>query len=269
MQSNWNEDRAKNWNLFMPPARPSNGEMTEYEKVISRENYDNQTSWVLLGATPEVRSLAANYNQKLICIDKNENVFEILRSLVRLQNPFESFICSNWLEADLSKPIDLLIGDGAINMLPIDFHEKLLKKIYHILKPQGLALLRVHIKSPPRFSDPQEVFRWHRNNNSDEHVFSATRTDLDMLWLEPKNLKINFENYHKKIQQLYAHKLITSEEFKAYDKLLRYNKINLYYAEKEIFESIASKYFDIENITYGNDYSGYKNHPIYILRKSL
>jgi len=103
IQSNWNEDRAKNWNLFMPPARPSNEEMVEYEKIVSQGNKINHATWGLLGVTPEVRSLAARYNQELICIDRNERVFEILRSLVAPQNPYEFFICSDWFEADLSK----------------------------------------------------------------------------------------------------------------------------------------------------------------------
>jgi len=253
----------------MPPARPSNEEMVEYEKIVSQGNNNHHATWGLLGATPEVRSMAARYNQELICIDRNERVFEILRSLVEPQNPYESFISSDWLEADLPKPIDFLFGDGSINMLPLDLHEKLLKKIYHILKPQGLALLRVHIISPPGFSDPSEVFRWHRNNNTNEPVFSATRTHLDMLWLEPETLKIDFEQYHRNIQKLYADNLISLEDFTAYDKLLRYNKINLYYTERETFENTVTKYFNIENVAYGNDYSSASNHPIYILRKSI
>jgi hypothetical protein len=152
-------------------------------------------------------------------------------------------------------------------MLPLPKHEALLRKIYDMLKLRGRALLRVHVAEPPKFSNPQEIFEWYRTSNTNEPVFTATRTYLDMLWFEPETFKLNFVEYHKKIQQLYDDKIITTEEFNSYNKLLQFNKIDLYYTTRESFELSVSNYFQIESINYGNDYTGHMNHPVYTLRK--
>ena len=43
----------------MPPARPSKGEMVQYEKGVIKYGLNNLSQWTLLGGTPEIRSLAA------------------------------------------------------------------------------------------------------------------------------------------------------------------------------------------------------------------
>ncbi len=74
-------------------------------------------------------------------------------------------------------------------------------------------------------------------------------------------------SFIKKIQKLYDEQLITKEEFEGYNKLLQFNKINLYYTKRELFEYLALDYFHIESIFYGEDYTGYTHHPVYVLRK--
>lgn len=265
-QSNWNEERAKNWNLFMPPARPSEGEMVQYEEIVIRNGKANDARWALLGATPEIRSLAARCKIELLCIDKNAYVFEALKSMVKPQFS-ESFLCGNWLDVNVPKPVDVVFGDGSLNMLHTEKHASFVKMVYHMLHPKGLALLRVHLAEPPKFSTPHEVFEWRRIHNPQERIFSATRTHLDMLWMEPETLVIRFVYYHKKICQLYEDNLMTQDEFQAYNQLLKYNKIELFYTTRERFEDLISDYFSIEGVYCGDDYSMDSQHPIYALRR--
>ena len=269
-QGAWNIERAKNWHLFLPPARPSPGEVVQYEQaVLSFSFNDSQLlRWGLLGATPEIRSLAAKYHREILCIDKDNGVFETLRSLVNPRYP-EKFICSDWLAVEDITPVDVFFADGSLNMLPPEKHEVLLRKIYNWLTPRGWLLIRVHLAGPSRFTSPQEVFAWHRKNKTGEPVFTATRTDLDMLWLEPETLKLNFVEFHKKIKMLYDEKLITQEEFEGYNKLLQFNRIDLFYTTRERFEDLVSGLFHIESIRSGEDYTGCQYHPLYILRKKI
>lgn len=270
VQSAWDEERAKNWHLFMPPARPSKGEVGHYERavlsILSECPGDLLTTWALFGATPEIRSLAAKYKRELLCIDRDAGVFDALRSLVHPRYS-EKFICSEWLAAEISQKVDVVFADGSINMLPLPDHVDFLKKISGVLNNRGWALLRVHLMGPPRFSSPAEVFEWYRASHLKEPVFSATRTYLDMLWVEPETLKLSFVEFHKKIQKLYDDKLMTPEEFIAYNQLLQFNKINLYYTTRESFEGLAMQYFHIEGVHFGGDYIGHQQHPVYVLRK--
>ena len=68
-------------------------------------------------------------------------------------------------------------------------------------------------------------------------------------------------------KKLFEEQIITSEEFEGYNRLLEYNKINLYYTTLESFENSLSGLFQIEKTLLGYDYTGHLNHPIYILRK--
>jgi hypothetical protein len=268
-QDAWNIERARNWHLFLPPARPSPREVVQYEQaVLSFSLNDSQLlSWGLLGSTPEIRSLAAKYQREILCIDRDRGVFETLRGMVNPQYP-EKFICSHWLAVeDITPPIDIFFADGSLNMLPSEEHEVFFRKIYHWLTPRGWLLIRVHLAVPSRFTSPQEIFARYRKSKTKEPVFTATRTDLDMLWLEPETLKINFVEFHKKIKMLYEEKLIFLEEFEGYDKLLQFNKIDLFYTTRERFEKMVSGLFQIKSICYGEDYTGCQYHPLYILRK--
>ncbi len=198
-QDAWDTERAKHWHLFLPPARPSRGEIAQYERAFLSfpTNHHQDLIWGLLGSTPELRSLAAKYHHELLCIDKDSGVFETLRSLVNPQYS-EIFICSNWLTVENVKPVDVFFADGSLNMLPLPNHGDLLRKIYNWLTPQGWALLRVHMVGPSKFATPQEIFKWYRESKTKEPVFTATRTYLDMLWLEPETLRLNFIEFHKK-----------------------------------------------------------------------
>jgi SAM-dependent methyltransferase len=265
---NWNIRRAANWHLFLPPARPSGNEMSHYERVALSEGSSESDIWALLGSTPEIRSLASEHGKRLVCIDTNEEVYKVLHSMVNPASYAEIFIGSDWLHVDLPASIDIVFADGSINMLPPNKQEQLISATHRMLKPEGRALFRIHVVEPPTLSTPQEVFEWYRANRTTEPVFSATRTHLDMLWMDRETLCLNFSDFHRRIQALFDNQEITFEEYQAYNSLLEYNKIDLYYIRREQFETWCKGRFVIEEVIYGNDYSCKTNHPLYVLRKA-
>jgi|WetSurMetagenome_2_1015567.scaffolds.fasta_scaffold57285_2 hypothetical protein len=261
----WDKQRAEHWHLFMPPARPSKGEVSHYERIALSEGRKNH--WVLLGATPEIRSIASAHRIRLTCIDKNKEVYQTLRKMVSPPPQKEEFICSEWIEDLVPNGVDIVFADGSINMLPQQKQEQFLDLVHKLLRTDGIALIRVHFYTPPVFSSPTEVFEWFRMKDPTEPVFSATRTQLDMLWVDPDTLCLDFIEFHRNIEEMFHDNLITSHEYQAYQMVLRYNRIKLYYLKQENFESWCSERFSIENIFYGNDYSSSKNHPLYVLRR--
>jgi SAM-dependent methyltransferase len=264
----WDEKRAKAWHLFMPPARPSVAEVSIYNHFLKKEkNKKKKIEILLLGSTPELRSIAHASGCSLTCVDFNATVFHILSNMVSHKG-IESFHCCNWLEINTARRFDIIFGDGSINMLPGTKHREFLIKVNELLKDDGIAVLRVHVILQPAFKDPLEVFKWYRNTDKKEAIFTATRNHLDMLWLNYKTLGIDFVEFHKKIREMYNKKLITHDEFNAYDKLLEYNKITLYFCNKEVFEEYLKGLFDITVVMYGKDHSNYLYHPVYCLRKN-
>lgn len=266
MQPHWDQERAQKWRLFMPPARPSKEEVSEYSRIIDDLSINEQGKLVLFGSTPEIRSLAAYKNKKILCVDINQDVYEELESMKTAQGP-ELFLCSDWLTVDVPEKSDLILADGSLNMLFPDRHSDFIRKTYNLLKPKGHFIIRVHVLGKKQFDKPEDIFKWYRDHNQDEPVFTATRTHLDMLWADKETGRIEFQKYHRDIQELYYDKVITKEEFDAYDILLKYNKIVLHYVRQNDFESEINKYYEIKSISFGKDYTGYEYHPIYCLSR--
>jgi hypothetical protein len=265
-QSSWDEKRARAWDLFLPPARPSPGEVAVYESALRAEFERGSRDCLLLGATPELRSLAHRLRCALRCVDRNAQVFSILGAKVHPHGE-EHFECSDWLEMSLRPRVDLVFGDGSLNMLPGSVHQRFLENTRAVLNPGGLAALRVHLMESPRFADPAAVFHWYREAARKDPVFSATRTHLDMLWLDRGRQAIDFVEFHHNIRELHDSGAITDEEFAAYDNLLEFNKITLYYAGRDEFERRASRCFQIEDVRTGGDYTAHEQHPVYLLRR--
>ena len=265
MRNEWNAERARNWHLFAPPARPSPAEVARYAEAL--RNVRGPGLWGLLGSTPELRSLAAEAAHPLLCIDRDPEVYEVLGGMVTTRAPAERFLCSDWLAARPEQPFSLLMADGSLNMLPPERHTALVEGMHRMLAPGGVALIRVHLAQPPAFRDPAAVFAWYRSQANGEPVFSATRTHLDMLWLEPGSLRLDFPSVHARMERLHAEGTITGAEFGAYHRLLRFNRISLWYTTRARFESLAAPAFEIEDIAFGCDYTASAQHPLYVLRR--
>jgi hypothetical protein len=255
------------WDRFLPPARPSPDEVEHYRQLALAHTAEAGRGWALLGSTPEIRSLAARHGRQLTAIDSDPEVFDALASLVE-PSCTAQLVRSDWLELEPEPSWDVVFGDGALNMLPPGSHEPLLQRVHAMLAPGGVALMRVHLATPPRFGHAEQVFAWHRTRPEGGPVFSRTRTDLDMLWLEPDTLRISFPDYHRRIRRLFRRGAITQDEFDAYESVLEVNTIDLHYTTRPTFEEMARAYFELESVSTGADYFGASNHPIYALRKS-
>lgn len=153
-------------------------------------------------------------------------------------------------------------------MLPRAEHGPFLDSVSSLLAEGGLALLRVHLATPARFARAAEVFAWHRGRERGGSIFSSTRTDLDMLWLDPDTLIVDFRDYHARIHELHHRGEISDEELEAYDRVLEFNRIRLHYTTRAGFERLAAERFRIEHVRCAGDYFGAQNHPIYVLRRA-
>lgn len=266
MQPNWNEERARHWHLFTPPARPSAGDTAIYAEEILASRAAGSPAWIILGCTPELRALAAGAGAEAICIDWNEDVYRVLGEALDAPRR-ERLIHSDWVEAEIPFSVELLLADGSLNMLPTQRHQAFVEKIAGALSPGGTVLIRVHVATPARFESAEQVFAAIRGRAVPEGVFSATRTDLDMLWLDPDTLTVTFEDYHQRLRALHGEGLITDEEYAAYDVVLPWNRIRLHYTTSEAFERLVRPYFHVVRSRTPDDYAGSANHPVYTLTK--
>jgi hypothetical protein len=263
-QNNQSEEILKRWQLLMPPARPSKGMVSIYDRALFAESMTGDPTWGLLGCTPEIRSLAGKYQRKLLCIDKDPHIYSALLSKCQ-PSAAEEFLLADWLEATIPPMFDILIGDGSITMLPLPKHEVLIYKIHQLLKPQGLALLRVHMTHPALFKSAMEIIDWYRTTHADKPLYLACKIYFDLLLMDPKTLNVNPADYKNQLQQLHDDGKITSAELDS--SLHKHVRSQLYYSTRERFEQTISPYFAIEGVHYPEDFPGHTSTPIYQLRK--
>ncbi len=258
--------RAEHWLGFSPPIRPSKSMIALYEKNISASIKDKANSvWGLLGCTPEIRSIAGKYQAEITCLDRDKDAFYAYKSICNTSQ-YEKFMCIDWLDMDISNMFDIVIGDGAMSMLPIENHVKFLTNIHQIVKPEGRVILKIHAIAPLIFDSPEKIFQWYRKEKSNTSIYLATKHFLYTLWLDPTTLRLDNIEFMAKVEKLYQKGVITDEEYEEMGRIKK-SKILLQYTTKEIFEQSISGLFEIESVDFAGDYPLHTNHPLYLLRK--
>jgi hypothetical protein len=259
------EQRAEVWGRLRPPARPSPGDVEQYEAALRAEVASGRrAACLILGATPELRSLAHRCGCDVVCADADRSMFETLRSMVQPAGP-EEFLRTDWFELPGARRFDVVLGDGSVNMVPVGRHGELLGVLARVTRGGGAAVLRVHLRTAPTFASFEEILAWYRREHGDQPFFPTVRTPLYMLWMERRGTDtIDTGEIHRYLDSLRAGGVLTQEEFssKAPTGLV------LHLPRAEAFECLASRWFAIERVRHGADYGFPDSHPIYVLRRA-
>jgi len=133
---------AQRWAAVTPPMRPSGEELVRYEKAILGTNPHDGATALILGSTPELRSLALKHRLKTTGCDIDDGVWSALTSL-RTTEGEEDFIHGNWLNLPESRQYDFILGDCSFNMLTWDEMQKLAAKVRALLKEDGVSIQRI------------------------------------------------------------------------------------------------------------------------------
>ena len=133
---------AQRWAAVTPPMRPSEVEMARYEKALLEARPRRSATALILGATPELRSLALKYHLAATGCDIDDNVWKAL-TILRTVEGEEGFIHGNWLNLPESPRYDFILGDCSFNMLTWDEMQILAAKVRALLKDNGVSIQRI------------------------------------------------------------------------------------------------------------------------------
>ena len=133
---------AQRWAAVTPPMRPSREELVRYEKAILGAKPRDGATALILGATPELRSLALKHRLETTGCDIDDGVWKALTSLRTVEGE-EDFIQGNWLNLPESRRYDFILGDCSFNMLTWDEMQKLAAKVRALLKEDGVSIQRI------------------------------------------------------------------------------------------------------------------------------
>lgn len=133
---------AKKWSCVTPPMRPSAAELAFYEKALIEFCPGERANALILGATPELRSLALKHRLRTTGCDIDAGFWRAM-TLLRTIEGEEEFIHGNWLEIAEDRRFDVILGDCALAMLSWEDDRLLVPKIHALLGDGGVSIQRL------------------------------------------------------------------------------------------------------------------------------
>ncbi len=243
----------KEWEKAEPPYRPSKAEIKFWERVVKKNAKKKNCRVLVLGTTPEIRDLLARYKLDVTLVDINPEMYRSMNKLMRLKNPKEKFVRTNWLQMDKVLPLnhfDIVLGDSPHSNILFSEYDKFFKNIYLSLKKEGIlclgtaiispkekgisyeTLIKVYRKDPSKFKE----FKWQKY-----YLYKTGFSDKDVF--NPKNLEFKEGVFDKKIEDLFKKGKITKNDL----KYLQF-KVGNYtdtFPSPYIFNKTIKKYFKI------------------------
>lgn len=213
-------DYADFWKNFREPARPNPSEIKILAPYINA-----QTNVLILGSTPEYRDLCAVKNAKVTVVDYDQATYQSLTKLMQQSAHQETFIYSDWLNADLAPEYDLILGDHVINLIVQDKLPQLFQNILKALRNKdSLWITRLITFEGLKRQTLQDILTHYRQHHHNEDFFSCTTYDIYHQYLE-KDYSVSLGNVWEQLHTSYLDGVMTDEEFSVYDKLGIQNSI--------------------------------------------
>ena len=245
------------WSRFLPPARPSAGDLAIYEKVLDAP----PMRVLLLGSTPELRSLAHRHGHDLVVVDADRESYLAMGLMVEPPGP-ETFVESDWLRMSFDEPFERILGDGAVNMLPCELHPALLETIAVLLRPDGLCVLHTHILDHIPCASIDEIVARHRAASAGRPFFHL-RDFFSQLWVDHATGSLANREFLARMAALLREGHITRAEYREFEHILEGDPLVLHYPRDEDIRNTASSWLRLERVVCAQDYAGARLKPFY------
>lgn len=148
--SAWREI-ATRWTRYAPPARPSAGDVSHMKRGLRRliqartAHGDEQLDVLLLGSTPELRDMLAEFPEvRVTLIDCELSMMKAMTELMTAKPLGEVWVEGDWLAAPLLiGHYDAVLSDLVLGNIDPAGQAKLILRVHDLLKPSGRWLTRV------------------------------------------------------------------------------------------------------------------------------
>jgi hypothetical protein len=129
-----------------PGGSPDHAELGAYAAALGDTPNRGGTALVL-GMTPELRSLALQLFARVIAVDSNPHAIALYRDWIApADQPRECLVRSDWfsLRTVIKSPVSAVLADGVFGNLPdLTAHVQLLEAIASVLLPAGCFVTRM------------------------------------------------------------------------------------------------------------------------------
>ncbi len=135
------------WRQVAPPIRPSGKDIKIYEKFL-RQSLKNkkEPKILILGATPEMRDLAAKFNAQTTVCDISVDMIMAMAQLMKNKKAHqkEIWIKGSWVNTPFKENYyDAVLGDGVASNVSWQEYKAWWNNIYQSLNTKGVFVSRI------------------------------------------------------------------------------------------------------------------------------
>lgn len=138
---------AARWETVPRPIRLGPDDIGLYDRALKAELLDEGTGVLLLGSTPELRSLVARHGHRITGADIDAVFWKAMSLLCSARGP-ESFIAGDWLALPRSPAWRVILADDALNMLAWADMQVMIARLANMLTPNGVFITRTQAQNP-------------------------------------------------------------------------------------------------------------------------
>jgi hypothetical protein len=139
---------SKSWPEATPPASPSKGDIANYRVLIQRALPEDSVNSValILGVTPLLRRLLADFNCSVTCIDANP---DMIAAAQRVTYRREEFICRDWLGLEAGEfAATIVLGDKVFDNVAPSSWQRFKHTLLAIVPSGGYFITRLAAQDP-------------------------------------------------------------------------------------------------------------------------
>lgn len=282
----WNPHVAADWKWVPPPSRPSLSELRVVEDVLSEAAYARDSRLLILGSTAEFRDIAFEFGFETTIVEYIDRNFETLGHHCRhptVEAPdapyasvarVTSMINEDWreMEFDDHELFDIVLGDLAVNMVPLDQQQGLIERVARSLRPGGTSIQRIWVRHAgqysPEVTDIKSLVDEHYADpiQKQRNQFYWLALPLISLFHNPEIGGTRFKDIREELKKLFDAKVIDKGLFEAFEAPWKHyllpNHLPLKKDADRMFDALNLDY----EVRYGTEWFR-EMCPIYILRK--
>jgi hypothetical protein len=178
----------------------------------------------------------------------------------------EKLIASDWRKMNLKEKYDLVLGDLAINMIPLKDWPKALPRIKKAMKDNALIVHRMWMRLPKRFKTWKQVINTYKKRKRLGIVESLAYPIIQLMYNDKERRVYFSQGIVPEIKKAWKKGLLPKKVYDYFHKFWHPYKMPNSPETKERTDRMFRRFFKIKAIRYAKDWFR-EFCPIYILEK--
>lgn len=267
-------DAALKWNRYFSPFRPSAGDIKNYEDILRQ--VARKEKILILGATPELRDIAARFGSEIVVVDSSQDMIEKMTKFMKSNRGVnEKRLNVDWFSLSgvlKDNYFDVILGDLVLRNITAARQEEFLDKISRLIAPGGIFIARIHFineglvdLSPHSIVD--EAFYSFRDRK-DEALEDLVVSRLFDKNTDFEKKEINKNSFFADMRDCSARAGEDRKKTTVFNNILEKwsGKATWTQRTRREMESLLQKNFAIADIKKAYDHTDAKFYPTYLLK---